>query len=155
MLSKNRSGRRRASPAHLQRTSISSFPPQLPDFSISRHGKVQTAMVRLISPAVLRPISNPHLSLTTRLGRPLPATPRCHATQHGLGSEARRRSITPLNDDGNVPWSELPAGEKTARAAQQTVNLSLVVVGVVLTVSYPTIPRNENCSFFFPAILSC
>lgn len=41
--------------------------------------------------------------------------------------------MTPFNDDGLVPWADLSASEKTARAAQQTFNFGLVVVGVVLT----------------------
>lgn len=67
---------------------------------------------------------------------------RCYATQNSLGSgpgagaTPRRRAVTPFNDDGHVPWTELSAGEKTARAAQQTFNFGLVLVGVVLTVSH-------------------
>jgi hypothetical protein len=47
--------------------------------------------------------------------------------------ESRRRAVTPFNDDGNVPWTELSAGEKTARAAQQTFNFGMVILGVALT----------------------
>ncbi|KAK4109583.1 TIM21-domain-containing protein [Canariomyces notabilis] len=47
--------------------------------------------------------------------------------------EARRRAVTLFNDDGNVPWTELSAGEKTARAAQQTFNFGMVILGVALT----------------------
>jgi import inner membrane translocase subunit TIM21 len=53
--------------------------------------------------------------------------------------EPRRRAVTPFNDNGNVPWAELSAGEKTGRAAQQTFNFGMVVVGVVLTVR-PFVP---------------
>ncbi|KAI8632153.1 import inner membrane translocase subunit tim-21, mitochondrial [Xylariaceae sp. FL1651] len=61
---------------------------------------------------------------------------RSYATQHGLGnnsSTSRRRAVTPFNDDGFVPWSELSATEKASRATQQSFNLGLIVVGVVLT----------------------
>ncbi|OAQ69078.1 import inner membrane translocase subunit tim-21 [Pochonia chlamydosporia 170] len=62
---------------------------------------------------------------------------RSYATQGGQGaSEAlgsKRRSVTPFNDDGYVPWSELSAGEKTARATQQTFNFGFVLVGLALT----------------------
>lgn len=44
-----------------------------------------------------------------------------------------RRSVTPFNDDGRVPWTDLSAREKTGRAAQQTFNFGMVIVGVVLT----------------------
>jgi mitochondrial import inner membrane translocase subunit TIM21 len=62
---------------------------------------------------------------------------RCYAThqqQSGHASESRRRAVTPFNDDGHVPWSELSAGEKTGRAAQQTFNFGMVIVGLALTV---------------------
>jgi len=62
---------------------------------------------------------------------------RSYATQQGLGTTAtgpRRRSVTPFNDDGYVPWSELSAAEKTARATQQSFNFGMIIVGVVLTV---------------------
>ncbi|UNI21631.1 mitochondrial import inner membrane translocase subunit tim21 [Purpureocillium takamizusanense] len=62
---------------------------------------------------------------------------RSYATQQGLGTTAnpgpRRRSVTPFNDDGYVPWSELSAAEKTARATQQSFNFGMILVGVVLT----------------------
>ncbi|KAK6081050.1 hypothetical protein SCUP515_03192 [Seiridium cupressi] len=82
---------------------------------------------------ILRPTAfntlAPHL-------RPL-LTQRSYATQNDLGSNAsaaaKRRAVTPFNDDGHVPWRDLSAGEKTARATQQTFNFGLVVVGVILT----------------------
>lgn len=58
---------------------------------------------------------------------------RGYATHH----ETRRRAVTPFNDDGHVPWTELSAGEKTARAAQQTFNFGMVILGVALTVCRP------------------
>ncbi|KAK4240911.1 TIM21-domain-containing protein [Achaetomium macrosporum] len=60
---------------------------------------------------------------------------RHYATQHQQSStsESRRRAVTPFNDDGHVPWTELSAGEKTARAAQQTFNFGMVILGVLLT----------------------
>ncbi|KAK0701802.1 TIM21-domain-containing protein [Lasiosphaeria miniovina] len=70
---------------------------------------------------------------------PPPSYQRRHATTQNSGQEAaERRAVTPFNDDGHVPWTNLSAAEKTARAAQQTFNLGMVVVGLVLTgsVSY-------------------
>ncbi|OAA47649.1 import inner membrane translocase subunit tim-21 [Metarhizium rileyi] len=62
---------------------------------------------------------------------------RSYATQSGHGASehisSKRRSVTPFNDDGYVPWSELSAGEKTARATQQTFNFGFVLVGLALT----------------------
>ncbi|KAM7220952.1 TIM21 domain containing protein [Rhypophila decipiens] len=48
-------------------------------------------------------------------------------------TESKRRAVTPFNDDGHVPWSNLSAAEKTARATQQTFNFGMVIVGLVLT----------------------
>ncbi|KAI0863658.1 import inner membrane translocase subunit tim-21 [Xylaria cubensis] len=61
---------------------------------------------------------------------------RSYATHHDLGKNStasRRRSVTPFNDNGVVPWSELSAAEKASRATQQSFNFGLVVVGLVLT----------------------
>ena len=76
---------------------------------------------------------------TTAALRPTATSRRTYATQHGLGAATtptgpRRKAVTPFNDDGQVPWSDLSAGEKAARATQQTFNLGLILVGVVLTV---------------------
>ena len=63
---------------------------------------------------------------------------RRYATQHhqqqSTTAESRRRAVTPFNDDGRVPWTDLSAGEKTARAAQQTFNFGMVIAGLLLTV---------------------
>ncbi|KOS17776.1 Mitochondrial import inner membrane translocase subunit TIM21 [Escovopsis weberi] len=48
-------------------------------------------------------------------------------------SGAKRRSVTPFNDSGFVPWNELSAAEKAGRATQQTFNFGMVVAGLVLT----------------------
>ena len=53
---------------------------------------------------------------------------------YATSPDSRRRSVTPFNDDGRVPWTELSAAGKTARAVQQTFNFGLVVGGLVLTV---------------------
>ncbi|CAK7262817.1 mitochondrial import inner membrane translocase subunit tim21 [Sporothrix epigloea] len=84
-----------------------------------------------------------------------PARFRSYATQHQSRSSTsspsspatpRRHSVTPFNDDGVVPWAELSGGEKTARAAQQTFNLGMVVLGVVLT--------GGVCYFLFTEVFS-
>ncbi|KAK1771699.1 mitochondrial import inner membrane translocase subunit tim21 [Phialemonium atrogriseum] len=86
-------------------------------------------MVKLISSSVFRPVV---LSNAAHLVRPRLAL-RCYATQQSFNSEAKRKAVTPFNDDGNVPWTQLSVGEKSARAAQQTFNFGMVIVGVVLT----------------------
>jgi len=70
---------------------------------------------------------------------------RSYATQHGLGTTTttttgpRRKTVTPFNDDGQVPWHQLSAGEKAARATQQSFNLGLMFAGFVLTVRNPNL----------------
>lgn len=62
---------------------------------------------------------------------------RHFASPTGLGTTAtpkpKRRSVTPFNDTGFVPWSELSAAEKAARATQQSYNFGMVIVGLVCT----------------------
>ncbi|KAI1177441.1 import inner membrane translocase subunit tim-21 [Nemania sp. FL0916] len=61
---------------------------------------------------------------------------RSYATHRDLGkdpAESRRKAVTPFNDDGFVPWSELSTLEKASRATQQSFNFGLVAVGLVLT----------------------
>jgi hypothetical protein len=97
--------------------------------------RVTVSGLRLLRPAVLHPNST---STVAALPSKKALIPSCrYATQHqqsGSAAESRRRSVTPFNDDGHVPWTELSAGEKTARAAQQTFNFGMVIVGLVLTV---------------------
>lgn len=63
---------------------------------------------------------------------------RTYATQNTTGASSatasKRRSVTPFNDDGYVAWTDLSAGEKAARATQQSFNFGMVIVGLVLTV---------------------
>ncbi|KAI0203764.1 TIM21-domain-containing protein [Astrocystis sublimbata] len=61
---------------------------------------------------------------------------RSYATNPSPGASkptSRRRAVTPFNDTGFVPWSELSVAEKASRATQQSFNFGLVVVGLVLT----------------------
>jgi hypothetical protein len=62
-------------------------------------------------------------------------------TQTGLGASGtpkpKRRNVTPFNDTGFVPWSELSKTEKAARATQQSYNFGMIIVGLVLTVRTP------------------
>jgi mitochondrial import inner membrane translocase subunit TIM21 len=81
-------------------------------------------------------------SLAPQLSQQLPRRPfvlqTCaYATQQSSSSSSapKRRSVTPFNDDGQVPWSELSVGGKAARATQQSFNFGLVIVGIALTVS--------------------
>ncbi|CAM1511526.1 Fc.00g090390.m01.CDS01 [Cosmosporella sp. VM-42] len=63
--------------------------------------------------------------------------PRHYSTKNKLGTTPatgpRRRTVTPFNDDGFVPWNQLSAGEKAARATQQSFNFGMILVGLVLT----------------------
>ena len=46
----------------------------------------------------------------------------------------QRKSITLTGDTGQVRWSDLSPGEKVVRTTQQSLNLTVVIVGVVATV---------------------
>jgi import inner membrane translocase subunit TIM21 len=86
--------------------------------------------------AGLRPVSR--LTSATSIRPFLSARP--YATQGSTNNNSkptsRRRSVTPFNDTGFVPWSELSVSEKAARATQQSFNFGMVIVGIVLTVSH-------------------
>ncbi|KAI1761110.1 import inner membrane translocase subunit tim-21, mitochondrial [Hypoxylon sp. FL1150] len=79
---------------------------------------------------LLRPLK---ATFTPRL-QPILIARHTYATQHNSGNAApKRRAVTPFNDTGFVPWSNLSVAEKAGRATQQTFNFGLVIVGVVLT----------------------
>ncbi|KAK3485949.1 import inner membrane translocase subunit tim-21, mitochondrial [Neurospora hispaniola] len=87
----------------------------------------------LLSPAVVRQ----QATITTASRAPptaasviLVSSRRQYATAQ---ESSKRRSVTPFNDDGHVPWTRLSTGEKAGRAVQQTFNFGLVILGVVLT----------------------
>ncbi|KAI1324175.1 import inner membrane translocase subunit tim-21, mitochondrial [Xylariaceae sp. FL0255] len=63
--------------------------------------------------------------------RPLIAQ-RAYATRPAT-NQNKRRAVTPFNDDGFVPWSDLSAAEKASRATQQSFNFGLVIVGFAMT----------------------
>jgi import inner membrane translocase subunit TIM21 len=86
------------------------------------------------SSAVLRPAASLNLIILPTV-RSAPRA-RSYATQNSLGTTApqsKRRTVTPFNDDGHVPWNQLSAAEKTARATQQSFNFGMIIAGVVLT----------------------
>ena len=57
--------------------------------------------------------------------------------QSPKASSPRRKQVTVVNDNGSVKWVELSAGEKAARATQQTFNFGIIVLGIVMGVSIP------------------
>jgi len=77
----------------------------------------------LIRPTLLKAIRSTKLSINYPIS-PLKAS-RQYATN--------RRQITVVNDDGRVKWSDLSTKEKAARTTQQSFNLTIVVVGVIMT----------------------
>lgn len=64
--------------------------------------------------------------------------PRYYVTQTNSAKStpptSKRRAVTPFNDDGRVNWADLSAGEKAARATQQTFNFGFILAGLGLTV---------------------
>ncbi|KEY71403.1 hypothetical protein S7711_05666 [Stachybotrys chartarum IBT 7711] len=93
-------------------------------------------MMKSISPvSLLRPATTFTLTPSSRHSVLLSRTYATHNNSLGAApsSGPRRRTVTPFNDDGFTPWNELSAGEKAARATQQSFNFGFVVVGLVLT----------------------
>jgi import inner membrane translocase subunit TIM21 len=54
-------------------------------------------------------------------------------------SSPPRRAVTVVNDTGQIPWKNLTTGEKMARTTQQTFNIGIVLVGVLLTGGVATV----------------
>ena len=93
----------------------------------------------------MRPAARLAIAKTARPIAPTRAYATHNASSGGESAASRRRAVTPFSDDGHVPWRDLSAGEKTARATQQTFNFGMVIVGLVLTVS----PESGNVEFNF------
>ncbi|KAF2763000.1 import inner membrane translocase-like protein subunit tim-21 [Pseudovirgaria hyperparasitica] len=64
-----------------------------------------------------------------------PSSTLIRAAQPTLRSYATstRKAVTIVNDDGRINWGDLSTREKAARTTQQTFNLAVVVVGVLMT----------------------
>jgi import inner membrane translocase subunit TIM21 len=84
-------------------------------------------MMKPTTLAILRPL--PAINVAP-IARSLLVSRRFASTQT---EASKRRAVTPFNDDGHVPWTQLSAGEKTGRAAQQSFNFGMVIVGLVMT----------------------
>lgn len=82
------------------------------------------ATVSILRPATLLNGCRPIAPLIAR---------RNYSSTGGSSAASKRRSVTPFNDDGHVPWTNLSGAEKTGRAAQQTFNFGFILVGVGLT----------------------
>lgn len=110
--------------SHILIRSISlSLPLSNGSFTAARMKTIATASI--LRPATI--VSSCHPVLLPLAAR------RTYATPGGSSSASKRRSVTPFNDDGHVPWSQLSGAEKTARAAQQSFNFGFILVGVGLT----------------------
>ncbi|KAK1774716.1 mitochondrial import inner membrane translocase [Copromyces sp. CBS 386.78] len=102
------------------------------------------AGVRLLrSPAAVRQLATRTILTASRASRAAPTTApsagilvpsrRQYATTQQGQETSKRRAVTPFNDDGHVPWTQLSATEKAGRAVQQSFNFGLVILGVVMT----------------------
>lgn len=67
-----------------------------------------------------------------------------HSSTPNTPPGPQRKSITLTGDTGQVRWSDLSPGEKAVRTTQQSVNLVVVLVGVLATVSSNTQKHNRN-----------
>jgi hypothetical protein len=96
--------------------------------------------IALLRPSFLLPRIQNASSRKAHLGRTAFSTTRnAQATQTSTPNTPppgpTRRSITLTGDNGQVRWSDLSPGEKAVRTTQQSVNLVVVLVGILATVS--------------------
>ncbi|KAF1828576.1 TIM21-domain-containing protein [Decorospora gaudefroyi] len=93
--------------------------------------------IAVLRPSFILPRIQPHASRSTSLGRKALST-TCHvqATHSSTTSPTphpHRKSITLTGDTGQVRWSDLSPAEKAVRTTQQSVNLVVVLVGIIAT----------------------
>ena len=97
-----------------------------------------TEAIQLLRPISKRPPSIPRRPLARAAfstSRPALASPSSTPPP-----QPTRRSVTVTNDTGAVRWSDLSPGEKASRTVQQSMNLSVVLVGIAMTVRFPPPP---------------
>lgn len=91
------------------------------------------ATVSILRPATFLNGCHPIAPLIARRGYASVGGPSGPGPSSSSSAAAKRRAVTPFNDDGHVPWTKLSGAEKTGRAAQQTFNFGFILVGVGLT----------------------
>lgn len=96
--------------------------------------------IALLRPSFLLPRIQTPSSRKAQFGRTAFSTTRnAQATQSSTPNPPppgpQRRSITLTGDTGQVRWSDLSPGEKAVRTTQQSVNLVVVLVGILAAVS--------------------
>ncbi|KAF2801365.1 TIM21-domain-containing protein [Mytilinidion resinicola] len=100
-----------------------------------------TALHRLPQPLRLENLRGSCLSRPVRRPAPRVLFVRSFTAQRSLKAaspssntpSSGRKHITVVNDDGRVRWGALSKTEKVARTTQQTFNLGIVLLGVVMT----------------------
>ena len=101
------------------------------------------ALVKPKTASILRQSKLPPFSFTFRAGsKPaLGTATKLQFTRHASANAAasRRRAVTVVNDTGRVPWQQLTLGEKAARTTQQSFNVGLVLLGIMLTGGVATV----------------
>jgi len=107
-----------------------------------------TEAIQLLRPCTRRPLTIPRKRTIARFNfstsRAAQAAPSSSTSTPNVPPPPpgpMRRQVTVTNDTGNVRWTDLSPGEKAARTVQQSFNLSIVLVGVVLTVCSPPKPQ--------------
>ncbi|CAA9961906.1 hypothetical protein CFE70_005310 [Pyrenophora teres f. teres 0-1] len=93
--------------------------------------------IALLRPTFLLPRIQPVSIRRRQLGRiAFSTTPNVQATHTSTPNpppQPQRKSITLTGDTGQVRWSDLSPVEKAVRTTQQSVNLVVVLVGLVAT----------------------
>lgn len=93
-----------------------------------------TEVIQLLRPAAKRPLSIPRkraVRVAFSTARPAQAA---QSSSSSPPPQPTRRQVTVTNDTGAVRWNELSPAEKASRTVQQSFNLSIVLVGIVMTV---------------------
>ncbi|EUC44002.1 hypothetical protein COCMIDRAFT_6634 [Bipolaris oryzae ATCC 44560] len=94
--------------------------------------------IALLRPTFLLPRIKPASSPQAQLGRKafFSSTSNAQATHTSTSNpspQTQRKSISLTGDTGQVRWSDLSPGEKIVRTTQQSVNLVVVLVGILAT----------------------
>lgn len=123
-------------------------PPRLQNITMAATYK-PTDAIQLLRRATKRPLRTPRKP-TARAA--FSTTRPAHATQSSTPPPPPpRRSVTVTNDTGAVRWSDLSPGEKASRTVQQSMNLSVVLVGVAMTVCFPLPPPPSTILMIQPS----
>ena len=98
------------------------------------HFRLSTTVHSLSPTTIFHPAQLAFFAKTLSTSNPSTSNPTT-TPPSSSSSSSKRRAVTPFNDTGQVPWSSLSLPEKAGRAVQQSFNMSVILMGAVLTCS--------------------